>query len=154
MADTPTPKTSTRMSGTRKVIKLNTARLEEPKGPGRPKKKEPPPIPQELYDSMTPLEREYFDAQVEGYLHDYPEMSVTDRMNLLQAAIEYVQLLRMQISLLKDGELLTQGRQHPGTSYRAWLDMMDCTRKARLKNTPKQQDEQDKFEEFWQKVAQ
>jgi hypothetical protein len=77
------------------------------------------------------LERDHFDFFVAAYQKDYPAMSPSDCLCLYQAALEYINLLRVQAMQLKTKQVLSMARQHPGVQLRQWLDQMACTRKAR-----------------------
>jgi hypothetical protein len=112
------------------VPKLDEAAIPRPKRTRKPKM---PPIPQAILDAMTELEQQHFYFVIDGYQQDYPDMKATDLICLYQAAIEYINLQRVQAKQLKSGEVISMARQHPGVQMRAWLDMMDVTRKARSK---------------------
>ena len=100
---------------------------------GRKPKPKMPAFPQALLDGMSPLEQEHFYFFIESYQQDYPGMKPTDLICLYQAALEYINTLRVQAKQLQSGEVISMARQHPGVQMRAWLDMMDVTRKARTK---------------------
>lgn len=106
---------------------------------GRPRKLKYPPIPQEVLDGLTPLEREHFDFFIESIREDYHISLPSDQIALYMAALEYVNLLRVQAHQLKSGEVITAARQHPGVQLRAWLDSMAATRAKR--GTAKETDE-------------
>lgn len=108
--------------------------------PGRKRKPKMPPLPQGLLDGMAELEREHFWYFIESYQSDYPQMKPTDIICLYQAALEYINTLRVQAKQLASGEVISMARQHPGVQMRAWLDMMDVTRKARTRSGKSQDD--------------
>ena len=121
------------------VPKLSIPAPERPKDHHKRKPKMPP-LPQGLLDGMSELEREHFWYFIESYQLDYPQMKQTDIICLYQAALEYINTLRVQAKQLASGEVISMARQHPGVQMRAWLDMMDVTRKARTRSG-KAQDE-------------
>jgi hypothetical protein len=129
------------------VIRLETpSQLEEAK-PGRKRRLKMPPIPQEVFDGMTALELEHYHFFVEAYQQDYPGMKPTDLICLHQAALEYINTLRVQAKQLKTGEVISMARQHPGVQLRAWLDAMSVTRKART-SAKKDTEESDQAKEL------
>ena len=99
--------------------------------PGRPRKLKMPPMPQEVLDGMTTLERDHYDFFIHAITQDYSINKPSDFIALHMAALEYVNLLRVQAKQLTDGEVITAARQHPGVQLRAWLDSLSTTRKAR-----------------------
>lgn len=107
---------------------------------GRKPKLKMPPLPQGLLDGMTELEQQHFWYMIDAYQQDYPSMKPTDIICLYQAALEYVNTLRVQAKQLKSGEVISMARQHPGVQMRAWLDMMDVTRKARTRTGKSNED--------------
>lgn len=108
-----------------------------PRRIGRPRKLALPPMPQEVFAGMSALEVEHFDFFVAAFMRDYPGMTPTDQLCLQQAALEYVNLLRVQAEQIRTGHVISMARQHPGVQLRAWLDMMSVTRKTRLKEGDK-----------------
>lgn len=98
---------------------------------GRPTKLKMPPLPQEIMDGMSTLERQHFDYFIRSFRQEYPSLSAADLLCLQQAAIEYINLLRVQARQLKSGEVISMARQHPGVQLRQWLDMLSVTRKSR-----------------------
>lgn len=116
------------------VSKLDQPAADRPRATGHHKSKpKMPPLPQGLLDGMTTLEVEHFWYFIESYQSDYPQMKPTDIICLYQAALEYINTLRVQAKQLASGEVISMARQHPGVQMRAWLDMMDVTRKARTR---------------------
>jgi hypothetical protein len=110
---------------------------------GRKRKAKMPPLPQALLDGMSELEQEHFFFFLEAYKEDYPGMKPTDIICLHQAALEYINTLRVQAKQLATGEVISMARQHPGVQMRAWLDMMDVTRKARTKGKAQDADSEE-----------
>jgi hypothetical protein len=110
---------------------------------GRRPRPKMPPLPQGLLDGMTALEQEHFWYFIDAYQADYPAMKPTDVICLYQAALEYINTLRVQAKQLKSGEVISMARQHPGVQMRAWLDMMDVTRKARTRAGKSQDDSEE-----------
>lgn len=98
---------------------------------GRPRRLKYPPIPNEVLEGMTPLEQEHFEFFIESIRADYKITLPSDQIALYMAALEYVNLLRVQAHQLKSGEVITAARQHPGVQLRAWLDSMAATRAKR-----------------------
>jgi hypothetical protein len=113
-----------------RVLPLS-AGVAAPPRTGRPRKLRYPPIPQEVLDGMTALEREHFDFFIDSIRQDYQIKLPSDQVALYMAALEYVNLLRVQAHQLKTGEVITAARQHPGVQLRAWLDSMAATRAKR-----------------------
>jgi hypothetical protein len=125
------------------VTSLDTPRQLERRA-GRPRKLKMPPLPEELLAGLSALEREHFDFFVEAYQHDYPQMSPSDCLCLYQAALEYINLLRVQATQLTTKQVISMARQHPGVQLRQWLDSMSCTRKARLAGRSPSAEDQDR----------
>lgn len=112
------------------VLRLETpSQLEAPRG--RPRKLVMPPLPQELLDGMTALELEHYNFFLAAYKADYRITKPSDLLALNQAALEYINLLRVQAQQLKSGQVITAARQHPGVQLRAWLSEMGVTRSKR-----------------------
>lgn len=124
------PRTTPASRAAAPVIRLEKG-VEEPARIGRPPKLKMPPLPRDLMEGYTPLEREHFEFFVEAIKQDYGITKPSDYIGLYMAACEYVQLLRINATSAKSGEVLTAARQHPGIQVRAWLDMMGSTRKQR-----------------------
>ena len=124
-------------------------KLEEAAGPrtGRKRKAKMPPLPQALLDGMSELEQDHFFFFLEAYKEDYPGMKPTDIICLHQAALEYINTLRVQAKQLATGEVISMARQHPGVQMRAWLDMMDVTRKARSKSGKTSQEDSEEVKQ-------
>jgi hypothetical protein len=117
------------------LIKLVTPSQPLPRPNGRPKKHAMPPMPQEVLEGMTDLERQHYEYFLRAYKGDYPNMTPSDEIALTMAALEYVNLLRTQAQQMATGEPVSASRQHPGVQLRQWLDSMAATRKQR-KNDP------------------
>lgn len=128
------------------VIRLETPAPRETRM-GRPRKLEMPPLPQELLDGFTELEREHFQFFLDAFRQDYGIKKPSDEIALFNAACEYIQLLRVNATSAKTGEVITAARQHPGVQLRAWLDSMGSTRKQR-----KDQGEADTEKDEWVKA--
>jgi hypothetical protein len=117
-------------SETLKVIPL-TAPLEQPAKPGRKPKRKIPPLPQEIMDGMTDIEQQHFEFFVESVLAENPDLRGTDFIFVNLAGLDYINTLRLEVQQLSSGELVTMSRQHPGVQFRAWIDMLSVSRKAR-----------------------
>lgn len=130
MPRTTTPGPRARHTTTVEPIRLEE-RAEQPTRMGRPRKLEMPPMPAALMEGFTELEREHFTFFVEAYKADYGIKKPSDFIALYMAACEYIQLLRINATSAKTGEVITAARQHPGVQLRAWLDSMGSTRKQR-----------------------
>lgn len=113
-----------------KVVRLERAQDATPRR-GRPRKLEMPPLPQELLDGFTALERQHFEFFIEAMKADYRIEKPSDMLALHMAACEYINLLRVNATSAASGEVITAARQHPGVQLRAWLDSMSTTRRAR-----------------------
>jgi len=107
------------------VTPINAASEVEARTAGRPAKLKFPAIPQEILDGMTEIEQQHFEhfrtAYTDAYKRKYGKMSPTAEINIVQAALDYIHLWRLQIEQMKSHVLVSQARQHPGTSLRAWL---------------------------------
>lgn len=110
-----------------KVVRLER-RPDEKKTNGRPRKLKYPPLPAEIYDSMTELEREHFEFFIEAIKADN-QLRPSDYIGLYAAGLEYIAYLRLQASQIASGQLVTMSRQHPGVQLRAWLDTMSFSRR-------------------------
>lgn len=124
------------------VKKLETpAQLEAPHR-GRRKRKLPmPPLPQAMLDAMTPLEQQHFKFFLDAHHEEYGDsLTQADEISLQQAAIEYINLLRVQADQLESGKIISMARQHPGVQLRQWLDSLSVTRKQRQATSPKSED--------------
>jgi hypothetical protein len=98
------------------------------RGAGRPPKLVMPDLP-EL--QMTDVERPLFDYFIDSYNQEYPDLTATDHLTLFLAAIEFIKYLRVAARELETGEVITMSRQHPGVNFRALLDQLSVTRRAR-----------------------
>lgn len=104
---------------------------------GRKRKLKMPPLPQAILDGMTPLEREHFEFLIAAYNDEYGDsLTPADQISLQQAAIEYINLLRVQADQLSTGKIISMARQHPGVQLRQWLDSLSVTRKQRAASRP------------------
>lgn len=120
------------MAGTLQLHPVETPTKEQTPAKGRPPRRKMPAMPEEILSGMSPLERQHYDYFLYAIRHDYPNLTPSDEISLQMAAIEYVNLMRVQAKQLQTGETITQARQHPGVQLRAWLDSMHATRKARV----------------------
>lgn len=97
----------------------------EQRRPGRPQALEMPAIPQPILDGMDELEQQHFyhfiQAYTDAYKRKYRKLTPTAEIGIVQAALDYVHLWRLQAEQMQSGKLVSQARQHPGTSLRAWL---------------------------------
>jgi len=98
---------------------------------GRPRKLKMPPLPQAILDGMTELEHKHFDYFLESFRDQYPDLTAADQIMLVQAALEYINTLRVQATQLSTGQVITMSRQHPGVQMRAYMDQLSITRKSR-----------------------
>ena len=134
----PTPRRQPNgVPATFQVAKLSSpAQLEEPRR-GRRRKATMPPLPQELLDGMTELERQHFQFFLDAHHNEYGDsLNQADEIALMQAAIEYINLLRVQADQLATGKIISMARQHPGVQLRQWLDSLSVTRKQRQAASP------------------
>lgn len=104
---------------------------EEPARRGRKPKLTPPPLPQELFDGMSDIEKQHFTFFLAAIMEEYPDLTKTDMIFLNMAGLDYINSLRLQVQQLQSGELVTMSRQHPGVQLRAWLELLSVSRKAR-----------------------
>lgn len=104
---------------------------------GRKPKLKYPPLPAEILEAMTDLEREHFEYFIEAIKQDN-KLRPSDYIGLYAAGLEYVAYLRLQASQIASGQLVTMSRQHPGVQLRAWLDTMSFSRR---KDTGSKKDE-------------
>lgn len=130
-------KLSTTISAPTEQAVMNVVKLERPvqlvQRTGRKPKLKYPPLPQEIMDAMTDLERQHFEYFIEAIKADN-KLRPSDYIGLYAAGLEYVAYLRLQASQMATGELVTMSRQHPGVQLRAWLDTMSFSRR---KSDPK-----------------
>ncbi len=107
------------------VVPLSGASAKRTRGPGRPANLELPPLPIEIWDGMCEIEQqmfEHFQAAYEAaFQRKYGKLSPTARINIQQAALEYIHLMRLQAEQMTSKSLVSQARQHPGVQLRAWL---------------------------------
>ncbi len=107
------------------VTPISQASEPKKRGPGRPASLDMPPVPQEILDGMTELEQQHFthfrQAYTDAYKNRYGRVTPTAEIGIVQAALDYVHLWRMQAEQITTNKLVSQARQHPGTSLRAWL---------------------------------
>jgi hypothetical protein len=107
------------------VVTLITPSEPQKKKAGRPASLEQPPLPQEILDGMSEIERAHYDFFIEAYSRAYKEkygrMTPTALINVTQAGLDYVHLLRLQAEQMRTGKIVSQARQHPGIQVRAWL---------------------------------
>lgn len=133
-------KFSTTVNAPTEKTVMNVIKLERPvqleKRTGRRPKLKFPPLPQEIMDAMTDLERAHFEYFIEAIQQDN-KLRPSDYIGLYAAGLEYVAYLRLQASQMATGELVTMSRQHPGVQLRAWLDTMSFSRR---KSDPKAQE--------------
>lgn len=115
---------------TLKVPRL-TVMADEAKAQGRKRKIKAPPPPQDILDAMSPVELEFFNTFVDDQKQRFPDMIPSDHITLYLAGFELVQLLRMHLRQMIDGELISQARQHPGVQFRQYMEMLSVTRKQR-----------------------
>jgi hypothetical protein len=74
---------------------------------------------------MSALEKEHFEyflyAYEQAYERRYGRLTPTARINITQAGLDYIHLLRLQGEQFQSRKLVSQARQHPGVQLRAWL---------------------------------
>jgi hypothetical protein len=119
---------------------------EKEKSTGRPPKLKLPPLPQELLDGMTALEQEHFNFFLAAARAEFKDMTPFDQLGLVRAAVEYINLMRVEVAQLSSGQVLSQARQHPGVQLRAWLETMSFNRRAKLQG--KKTEEKDPMQDF------
>ncbi|GHO55498.1 hypothetical protein [Ktedonobacter robiniae] len=126
------------------VTPMSEASETKKRGRGRPANLEMPPVPQAILDGMTELEQAHFehfrDAYTEACKKRYGKITPTAEIGIVQAALDYIHLWRMQIEQIQTGKLVSQARQHPGTSLRAWLQSAGLQEKDMMEPA-KQEDE-------------
>lgn len=118
--------------------------------PGRPSSLEMPPLPAEILDNMSENEREHFDYFRSAYeaaaIRKYGRLTPTAEINILQAALDYIHLLRLQAEQIKSGTLVSQARQHPGVQLRSWLAACGlCDKDLEEKKEEKKEDGMKEF---------
>lgn len=116
------------------VTPLSTASIPRPPRVGRPSKLVMPPLPQEILDGMKPIEIAHFEFFRDGYLEAYvnkygKQPTPTAQICIVQASLDYINLLRLQAEQMKSGNLVSQARQHPGVQVRAWLQSIGLQEK-------------------------
>lgn len=136
---------------TLKVVPLTRPPAPDAK-PGRPKKREMPPLPKEIWEGMSELEREHFTYFVESVRAEYKDLTGTDLIFLNMAGLDYINTMRLQVAQLGTGELVTMSRQHPGVQFRAWIDMLSVSRKARqgTRGDEEKASQVEKLAKLWQ----
>lgn len=98
---------------------------------GRPKRAKVPPLPDEITQAMSEIEREHFDSFIALVREAYPDLLPTDLMYLNMAAINYVQVLRVKEWELRGKQMLGISKTNPENQMLRWLDMLSVTRKQR-----------------------
>jgi hypothetical protein len=83
---------------------------------------------------MTELEMQHFYYFLAAFQEDFPNLKPSQEISLVQAAIEYINLLRTQARQLETGEVISMARQHPGVQLRAWLDALGVNRKQQARD--------------------
>lgn len=83
---------------------------------------------------MTPIEQQHFEFFRDGYLEAYVNKygkspTPTAQICIVQASLDYINLLRLQAEQMKSGNLVSQARQHPGVQVRAWLQSIGLQEK-------------------------
>lgn len=112
----------------------------EPRSAGRPRKKPMPPLPN---FQMNELEQQWFDWIIDSYLHEFPDLTDTDKMQLPLLAIEYIKYLRVAAFELESGQTLTMARMHPFTNLKGLMEQLAVTRKAKKSDKTSQPDPQE-----------
>lgn len=100
-----------------------------------------PPLPQEIYEGMSDLERQHFDFFVEAFMHELPDPSPIEIICVRMGALDYINSLRLQVEQLRSGQLVTMSRQHPAVQLRAWIDAALRRRKQGGKELTQEQEE-------------
>lgn len=157
--ETPQPSPDARKARARDALSvLSVTPLAEPSQlepirRGRKPRLEMPPMPKAVFDGMTPLEQEHYRFFVESITQDYAIRKPSDLVALHMAALEYINLLRVQASQLASGEIMTAARQHPGVQLRAWLDSMSTTRRARKETVNPEEEEMERWKQGLRKLS-
>lgn len=138
-----------RLGETLNVTPIRPLPATEPR-PGRKPKPKMPNLP-DLF--MTDYEATWFKFHQDIYEAEYPDMTETDRLTLLLASIEFIKYLRMVGKEMEAGELISQARQHPLIQYRALMDSLAVTRKARQANKTSTSDHDDEARKFFEGIA-
>ncbi len=108
------------------------------KGVGRPAKLVMPPLP---HMPLTEAEQNLYDFFIAAYHEEYPDLIATDHILLQLAGYEYIKFLRLIAEELESGTLVSMARQHPGVQFRALLDQLSVTRRARNTRGKPEEDE-------------
>jgi hypothetical protein len=106
----------------------STVQLEGPKKAGRKPKPKLPAVPSL---QMSDLEQQWFEFFIQSHRNEYPDMTDTDQIHLILAAISFINSLRVHQQELQSGQVISMARQHPANQMRAELDLLSFTRKAR-----------------------
>lgn len=93
---------------------------------------------------MNELEQQWYKYFIDSYNAEYPDLTDSDQISLMLAAIEFIKYLRVAQDELSTGQVISMARQHPGTNMRALLDQLSVTRKQRgTKPTPEDQEREE-----------
>lgn len=136
-----------------RVLPLEEPSQLEPARRGRKKALEMPPLPQAILDGMTELERQHHQFFVDSIAQDYQIKKPSDFLALHMAALDFIQLLRVQAYQMQTGEVLSASKLHPGPQVRSWLDSMSTTRRARKEQPSAEDEELEKWKQGLRKIS-
>lgn len=127
------PNTQQRQPTDKAAASLQTTALQgkPARGRGRPPKVVAPTPPQ--FTWASDYESAMYEHCIAAYREDNPDMTPSEQLLLPLLAAEYIKLLRLYQMELASGELVTMARQHPGTMFAKYLDLLAATRKQRVK---------------------
>ncbi len=117
--------------------------------PGRPRKVKLPPLPEEIMDGMTEIEREHFEFFVQEVKAEHPDLMGTDLIYLNIAAMNYVNVLRSKESELRRRELLGITKTNPETQMLRWIDSLSISRKQRNPGKSAETQERENWQGFF-----
>lgn len=112
------------------------------KRPGRPRKKQQPPLPD---FGMDEFEQAWFTYLYDSFLDENPDLTNTDRAILVLVCLEFIKYNRLAKEEITSKTLVSQARQHPVTAFARLMDMLSVTRKQRQKTASPQDDENANF---------
>jgi hypothetical protein len=99
---------------------------------GRPPKYTQPPIPQELLDGMSDLEKEWYFYFIKTIKEEYPDLS---RFDLIQVHVLlapcFVSCMRLETQQMSKKELVMMSRQDPRTQFNNLMNSLSVRRRDR-----------------------
>lgn len=114
--------------------------------PGRPRKRSQPPIPQELLDGMSELERDWYFYFIETLKKEYPDLTPFDLIQVyMLLAPCFIACMRLETQQMSKRELVVMSRQDPRSQFNVFMNSLSVRRRDRKNEAKEERNEVKEF---------